>query len=157
MCCKLVTNLFLYQHKKKRWEDCFSRIPIVPFQSCFCTLRWLPASVRCFLRWPGPKWPLYHYLQNTKQHFSTTLSQSPQLSFERSRSAEALTDPFHGTVKSLCISAGIKVRSGCYCASEHLEVKRVQVKYRGVTFLTAMIQEHSNIYNVCFHCLPERL
>lgn len=72
MCCKL-----LYGHlwKKsvsilaiKKWDEKMMICIRVPFQSCICTLQWLPASVRCSLRWPGPIWRLYHYLRNTKQH-----------------------------------------------------------------------------------------
>lgn len=42
------------------------------------------------------------------------------LNGQKSWRREALTDAFHSIVKVLGISAGIKVRRICYCASEHL-------------------------------------
>lgn len=38
-------------------------------------------------------------------------------------SGRTLAKSFHGIVEGLCISAGIEVRSICYCASEHLHTR----------------------------------
>lgn len=64
MCCQLRYGIMFrtYQENELRKANiCF----LIPCQSSFCMQQSLPVSVHCFLRWPGPIWPLYHYLRDT--------------------------------------------------------------------------------------------
>lgn len=93
---------------------------VQPCQSCFCTLRWFPAFVRCFLPWSGPVWPPYHFLWRTKQHCSATGTEGHHRSPIDKTWSELLTDAFHSIVQGLSVRTGVAVRSIAYCASEHL-------------------------------------
>lgn len=98
--------------------------------------------------WLSPKWPLYHYLQNTRHNFkcwgqSKTSPADIWASLFQCWRGDTLTDPFHSIVKGLGVGAGVKVGSSRNRTSEHLHI----TMYKTYQFEPSRISWARNIWS----------